>query len=394
MPLTLLAALVLQLPDAGAILRSLNEARQAGYAKGRAEGEAASAEARSKAAAAVAGVDVKAIPEAQADDWAELFRLAGKGEAATTLGEKAVAYHAMRAWTQQQSLLSGYIERGDKAKVLETLAYVQATSVPMIGQLGEAVIYGLTPRYGESDPKFVLQAYDTLLRRFDLGRPMTEDQRGWTRFAVARLSANRDALLYKTGRRAEARADLKRVRALVKGDARAEGAVAEVESQLSVTDRPAPEIVAERAIGPYKGLASLRGKVVLVDFFAHWCGPCKRAFPDMRALYASERPKGLEIVGVTSLQGYYGEEKGLAPAAEFARMRDRFVPEFKLPWPVVFERGKAASAAYGVSAIPQLVVIDRAGKVRRIIVGYTPQEFAQTRALVQRLLDEKPVAKI
>ncbi|RYG76414.1 TlpA family protein disulfide reductase, partial [bacterium] len=234
-----------------------------------------------------------------------------------------------------------------------------------------------------------LQAHDTLLRRFDPTRHMSEDQRSWTRFAIARLGANRDALLYKTGKETEALADLKRLRTLVAGDARAEEAVDGVANQLANTGKPAPEIVAERAIGTYPGLAGLKGKVVVLDFFAHWCGPCKRAFPDMRALYADAKPKGLEIVGVTSFQGYYEDKQDLKPDAEFALMKDRFIPEFKLPWPVIFEKGRAGSKAYGVSGIPHLVVIDRAGRVRRVVVGYTPEEFKGTRAFVERLLAEK-----
>ena len=90
----------------------------------------------------------------------------------------------MKARTQPQSLLSAYIEAGDKAKVLEALAYVQGTNVPMIGQLGEAVIYALTPKFGKKGSAFVLLAYDTLLRRFDLKRPMADDQLAWTRTAT------------------------------------------------------------------------------------------------------------------------------------------------------------------------------------------------------------------
>lgn len=374
--------------DPAAVLRTISDSRRAAGADKTAQ-DAATADAKTKAVAAIAGVDPAKVPAAQAESWAELFRLADHPDEATTLGERALEFHSMRAWEQQQRLISTYIAKGDKEKILHSLAYAQGTSVPMLGQLGEAVVFGVSAKWGETDPAFVLRAYDTILARFDLARPMAEDQKSWTRFAVARLGANRDALLYKTGKEKEALADLARLRTVVAGDERALSAVDEVAKQLEANGKPAPEIPAERTIGTYAGIGALKGKVVVLDFFAHWCGPCKRAFPDLRALYADAKPKGLEVVGVTSFQGYYGDQQGVKPDAEFALMRDKFVPEFKLSWPVIFERGKAGSKAYGVSGIPHLVVIDRKGNVRRVVVGYTPEEFKGTRAFVESLLAEK-----
>ncbi|RYG71300.1 hypothetical protein EON77_13015, partial [bacterium] len=179
------------LPDAGSIVREIGRTVSGARGKDAAALAAAQAEAKTKATAAIAGVDVAKIPDAQAEDWAELYRLADRPDEATTLGERALNFHAMAAWNQQQRLLTTYIARGDKAKILETLAYAQGTSVPMLGQLGEAVIFGVTAKWGDSDPAFVLRAYDTLLARFDLDRPKSEDQQSWTRFAIARLGANR-----------------------------------------------------------------------------------------------------------------------------------------------------------------------------------------------------------
>ena len=175
-PLLLALAAQTPAPDAGALLKTLRaaqlDARQRAFRKEPVDLPAVEADVKAKAVAALTGLDPAKLPLADSDDWSALYRLAGRIDDADALAEKALNYHAVRAWEQQTTLLSAYIERGDKAKILDALAYAQGTSVPMIGQLGEAVVYGLTGKYGEKDPAFVLQAYDILLRRFDLKRPM------------------------------------------------------------------------------------------------------------------------------------------------------------------------------------------------------------------------------
>src|SRR6185503_6586623 len=68
---------------------------------------------------------------------------------------------------------------------------------------------------------------------------------------------------------------------------------------------PAKSFKPLRALGECKTIDELKGKVVILDFFAHWCGPCIASLPSMRSLYEDLKPKGLEIIGVTRFYGYY-----------------------------------------------------------------------------------------
>ena len=98
-----------------------------------------------------------------------------------------------------------------------------------------------------------------------------------------------------------------------------------------------------------KGLA---GKVVLVDFWATWCGPCIAEIPNMLEQYEKYHDKGFEVVGIS-----LDEEKDKV---------DAFVAENKIPWPIIYA-GKGwqdpVAQFYGISGIPQLILIGRDGNV-------------------------------
>ena len=101
--------------------------------------------------------------------------------------------------------------------------------------------------------------------------------------------------------------------------------------------------------------ASLAGKVVLVDFWATWCGPCVAEIPNMLEQYAKYHDKGFEIVGVS-----LDEDRDALV---------QFVGEKKIPWPVLFEKSEGEgwqhplATHYGITGIPQLILIGRDGNV-------------------------------
>ena len=131
----------------------------------------------------------------------------------------------------------------------------------------------------------------------------------------------------------------------------------EVDPQ-SLVGRPAPDLKATEWIGSGPTtLASLKGKVVLLDFWATWCKPCIEMYPEMRTWVEEFGPQGLVILGITN--------HSRQTSAEVRR----FLSREKLPWAVVIDPKNTAHIDYGVSPIPHTFLIDRQGIVRLSHVG-------------------------
>lgn len=143
----------------------------------------------------------------------------------------------------------------------------------------------------------------------------------------------------------------------------------------SIINRPARELEIDYFLGGERvDLKSLRGRVVLLDFFAHWCGPCIAGFPFLRDLQKRYQDRGLIVLGVSGIYGYYGDQRPLTPEEEIERMRNHFTKEYQISWPMIFAKGELNKKNYGVSYIPQLVLIDREGIVRYARVGKGAEE--------------------
>jgi thiol-disulfide isomerase/thioredoxin len=92
-----------------------------------------------------------------------------------------------------------------------------------------------------------------------------------------------------------------------------------------------------------------KGKYVLVDFWASWCGPCKRAMPGLKELYAKYKGDKFEILGVATWD---------EPAATLKAIED-----LQLPWPQIMNAQRIGSDAYGVHGIPQIILFAPDGKI-------------------------------
>jgi len=152
---------------------------------------------------------------------------------------------------------------------------------------------------------------------------------------------------------------------------------------LTLEGKPAPALDAREFLGPRTlPLSSLRGKPVLLYFWAHWCGDCKTEEPVLVQIRKEYGSKGLVVIAPTQRYGYArGQEAG--PEVEFKyieEVRHVYLADLlDVPAPV----SEANFQAYGASTVPTLVLIDRQGIVRLYHPGV--MSLAELRAALNRL---------
>ena len=108
--------------------------------------------------------------------------------------------------------------------------------------------------------------------------------------------------------------------------------------------------------GPNLRLAEQRGRVVMVNFWATWCGPCRQEMPQLDRLYQKYKSSGFVLLGVN--------------VDEDARKAADVAAKLGVTFPVLLDTDKAVSKLYDLSTMPSTVIIDRDGKVRYFHRGY------------------------
>lgn len=158
-----------------------------------------------------------------------------------------------------------------------------------------------------------------------------------------------------------------------------------------IFDEPAkaslPEIIGNQWIdqSPVK-LSELRGKVVLLDFWAHWCGPCQVTLPQLTRWHEKYKDKGLVILGLTKYYGH-GGQKPMTPGEELIYLRD-FKKRNRLPYGIVVDEKDVNGLNYGVNSIPMSFLIDRKGVLRYISPGASDEEIESLGKMIKKIVDE------
>jgi thiol-disulfide isomerase/thioredoxin len=122
-------------------------------------------------------------------------------------------------------------------------------------------------------------------------------------------------------------------------------------------------------------LSKLKGKVVLLDFWATWCGPCRESIPHFVQLYKTYRQSGLEVVGMNVDRGDVDTVR-------------RFVKSMDIPYPIIIASDEL-ERNYGITGLPTTILIDKEGNIRQKFMGFTSEISKQMTATVNDLTSEK-----
>lgn len=138
----------------------------------------------------------------------------------------------------------------------------------------------------------------------------------------------------------------------------------------------APNFTLKDLNGGMVSMAGLRGKVIMINFWATWCGPCKVEMPSMNRLYTDLKGKDFEILAISSdVQG----EKVVKP----------FIAQGRFSFPVLIDSSFKVNSNYGVTGIPTTFLVDKDGVITYKILGPRDWNSPEARELIRRMMSSK-----
>ena len=145
-------------------------------------------------------------------------------------------------------------------------------------------------------------------------------------------------------------------------------------AQASEVSGPAPDFTLRSNTGKNLKLSEFRGQVVLLNFWASWCGPCRQEMPALEKLQKRYGKLGFTVLGVN--------------VEEDSTQAKRMLREIRVSFPILYDTQNTASKLYQVSAMPTTVIIDRDGNMRYLHKGYKGGDERIYKKWVKKLIRE------
>jgi peroxiredoxin len=137
---------------------------------------------------------------------------------------------------------------------------------------------------------------------------------------------------------------------------------------------PAPQFTLEARSGSKISLTQYKGQVVMLNFWASWCGPCRQEMPLLENIYKKYGKMGFTLIGVN-----------VEPDSKAA---EGFLKQTPVSFPVIYDKDSTVSKAYDVSGMPSTVIIDRKGNIRVLHRGYKPGDENEYQDSIRTLVRE------
>ena len=144
--------------------------------------------------------------------------------------------------------------------------------------------------------------------------------------------------------------------------------------QAASNKGPAPNFTLKSLNGKNLKLSEMTGNVVLINFWASWCGPCREEMPLLNSLHKKYEPLGFTVLGVNV------EEK--------SKNARGFLKDFPVDFPILLDNKNTVSKKYKVVAMPTTVMVDRDGNVRYLHKGYKSGDEKKYRKMIKKLVRE------
>lgn len=148
-----------------------------------------------------------------------------------------------------------------------------------------------------------------------------------------------------------------------------------ISPSMAASNNPAPDFTLKSKDNGNIRLAEQRGNIVLVNFWASWCGPCREELPEMEAIYQEYKDLGFEILAVN--------------VDDHPDKADVLLNDIEVSFPVLYDTDGKVSELYDVSAMPTTVIVDRNGNQRLLHMGYRSGDEVKYEKAIKLLMREE-----